>query len=170
LPVYTPVIHPKLKKLFEDMLTISQGPAVDMADKLHRFGTGQVSEQLIGTHLDDDMVGILAENETNICVYPLTRIFGSPQTYTHTQFVNVPLARPLVTISLFYVAPAGFAMLLGRLLASKRGLTTRRRRRPVSTAGGSKSISTRCLAASRNASKTVMKLPQSWETSCVRVF
>jgi hypothetical protein len=42
-----------------------------MAEKLHRFGTGQVSEQLMGTPLDDDMVGMLAENETNICKYPV---------------------------------------------------------------------------------------------------
>ncbi len=48
-------------------MDISQGPAVDMAEKLHRFGTGQVSEQLMGTSLDDDIVGMLAENETNIC-------------------------------------------------------------------------------------------------------
>lgn len=67
LPIYTPVIHPKLKKLFGELLTISQGPALDMAEKLHRFGTGQVSEQLMGTPLDDDMVGMLATNETNIC-------------------------------------------------------------------------------------------------------
>lgn len=67
LPVYTPVIHPKLKKLFGELLTISEGPALDMAEKLHRFGTGQVSEQLMGTPLDDDMVGMLATNETNIC-------------------------------------------------------------------------------------------------------
>jgi hypothetical protein len=45
-----------------------------MAEKLHRFGTGQVSEQLMGTPLDDDVVGMLAENETNICRYPFTRI------------------------------------------------------------------------------------------------
>ena len=51
------------------ILTISEGPSVDMADILHRFGTGQVSEQLMGTALDDDMVGMLAENETNICKY-----------------------------------------------------------------------------------------------------
>lgn len=38
-----------------------------MAEKLHRFGTGQVSEQLMGTPLDDDVVGMLATNETNIC-------------------------------------------------------------------------------------------------------
>ncbi|KAI6778355.1 putative cytochrome p450 phenylacetate 2- protein [Emericellopsis cladophorae] len=75
LPVYTPVIHPKLKKLFGDILTISEGPAIDMAEKLHRFGTGQVSEQLMGTPLDDDMVGMLAENETNIF---RQRTIGSP--------------------------------------------------------------------------------------------
>ncbi|KAH7312500.1 putative cytochrome P450 phenylacetate 2-hydroxylase [Stachybotrys elegans] len=75
LPVYTPVIHPKLKKLFAEILTISQGPPVDMAEKLHRFGTGQVSEQLMGTPLDDDMVGMLAENETNIF---RQRTIGSP--------------------------------------------------------------------------------------------
>ena len=74
LPVYTPVIHPKLKKLFGNILEISQGPAIDMAEKLHRFGTGQVSEQLMGTPLDDDMVGMLAENETNICQYPINSI------------------------------------------------------------------------------------------------
>lgn len=67
LPIYTPVIHPKLKKLVGDVLDISQGPAIDMADRLHHFGTGQVSEQLMGQALDDDVVGMLAENETNIC-------------------------------------------------------------------------------------------------------
>ncbi|RYP25695.1 hypothetical protein DL768_011390 [Monosporascus sp. mg162] len=75
LPIYTPVIHPKLKKLLSDVLEISQGPAVDMADKLHRFGTGQVSEQLMGQALDDDIVGMLAENETNIF---RQRTIGSP--------------------------------------------------------------------------------------------
>ncbi|ROT39231.1 putative cytochrome P450 phenylacetate 2-hydroxylase [Sodiomyces alkalinus F11] len=75
LPIYTPVIHPKLKKLFSEILTISQGPAVDMAEKLHRFGTGQVSEQLMGIALDDDVVGMLAENETNIF---RQRTIGSP--------------------------------------------------------------------------------------------
>jgi phenylacetate 2-hydroxylase len=65
--MYTPVIHPKLVKLFREIFQISQGPAVDMADFLHRFGTGQVSEQLMGLPLDDDMVAMLAENETNIC-------------------------------------------------------------------------------------------------------
>ena len=67
LPIYTPVIHPKLKKLLADVLVISQGPAVDMAERLHHFGTGQVSEQLMGQTLDDDTVGMVAENETNIC-------------------------------------------------------------------------------------------------------
>ncbi|KAF5139474.1 Phenylacetate 2-hydroxylase [Metarhizium anisopliae] len=75
LPIYTPVIHPKLKKLIGDILTLSQGNAVDMAEKLHRFGTGQVSEQLMGTPLDDDIVGMLAENETNIF---RQRTVGSP--------------------------------------------------------------------------------------------
>ncbi|KID96534.1 Cytochrome P450, partial [Metarhizium majus ARSEF 297] len=75
LPIYTPVIHPKLKKLLGDILTLSQGNAVDMAEKLHRFGTGQVSEQLMGTPLDDDIVGMLAENETNIF---RQRTVGSP--------------------------------------------------------------------------------------------
>ncbi|KAK7730287.1 hypothetical protein SLS63_005857 [Diaporthe eres] len=75
LPIYTPVIHPKLKKLFGELLTISQGPALDMAEKLHRFGTGQVSEQLMGTPLDDDIVGMLATNETNIF---RQRTIGSP--------------------------------------------------------------------------------------------
>jgi hypothetical protein len=31
LPIYTPVIHPKLKLLFNDILIISEGPAIDMA-------------------------------------------------------------------------------------------------------------------------------------------
>lgn len=80
LPIYTPVIHPKLKKLFGDILTISEGPPVDMAEKLHRFGTGQVSEQLMGTALDDDMVGMLAVNETNICKhgFPLKKKITCP--------------------------------------------------------------------------------------------
>lgn len=69
LPIYTPVIHPKLVKLLGQMLIISQGPAVDMAQKLHRFGTGQVAEQLMGAALDDDIVGMLTENETNICEF-----------------------------------------------------------------------------------------------------
>lgn len=67
LPIYTPVIHPKLKRLIGDILKISQGPAVDLAEKLHHFGTGQVSEQLMGQALDDDLVATIAENETNIC-------------------------------------------------------------------------------------------------------
>jgi hypothetical protein len=67
LPIYTPVIHPKLKRLLADILEISWGPAFDMAEKFHRFGTGQVSEQLMGTALDDDMVSLIATNETNIC-------------------------------------------------------------------------------------------------------
>ncbi|PTU19915.1 hypothetical protein P175DRAFT_0439613 [Aspergillus ochraceoroseus IBT 24754] len=75
LPTYTPVIHPKLKKLLGDVLEISQGPAVDMADRLHRFGTGQVSEQLVGQALDDDLVGKIAENEINIF---RQRTIGSP--------------------------------------------------------------------------------------------
>ncbi|KAJ4355171.1 hypothetical protein N0V95_003194 [Ascochyta clinopodiicola] len=75
LPVYTPVIHPKLKKLFGVILELSNGPAIDMAEKLHRFGTGQVSEQLMGTPLDDEVVGMLAENETNIF---RQRTIGSP--------------------------------------------------------------------------------------------
>ncbi|KAF9693130.1 hypothetical protein EKO04_008952 [Ascochyta lentis] len=75
LPVYTPVIHPKLKKLFGEILELSHGPAIDMAEKLHRFGTGQVSEQLMGTPLDDEVVGMLAENETNIF---RQRTIGSP--------------------------------------------------------------------------------------------
>lgn len=69
LPIYTPVIHPKLKKLLGDVLEMSQGPAIDVADRLHRFGTGQVSEQLMGQALGDDLVGRIAENETNICEY-----------------------------------------------------------------------------------------------------
>lgn len=56
------------------MLEISQGPAVDMADKLHRFGSGQVSEQLMGQALDDDTVGMIAENETNICECPVNSV------------------------------------------------------------------------------------------------
>ncbi|CAD6579779.1 MAG: hypothetical protein ASARMPRED_009248 [Alectoria sarmentosa] len=66
LPMYTPVIHPKLKKLLGDVLDISQGPAIDMADTLHRFGTGQVSEQLMGQTLSDEVVRMVAENEINI--------------------------------------------------------------------------------------------------------
>ena len=63
------MIHPRLKKLLSDVLRISQGPAVDMAERLHHFGTGQVSEQLMGQSLDEDVVSMLAENETNICQY-----------------------------------------------------------------------------------------------------
>lgn len=40
-----------------------------MADKLHRFGLGHVSEQLMGQALDEDTVGMLADNETQICEY-----------------------------------------------------------------------------------------------------
>ncbi|KAJ5510162.1 hypothetical protein N7453_002265 [Penicillium expansum] len=75
LPIYTPVIHPKLKKLLGDVLEMSQGPAIDVADRLHRFGTGQVSEQLMGQALGDDLVGRIAENETNIF---RQRTIGSP--------------------------------------------------------------------------------------------
>ena len=73
LPIYTLVIHPRLKKLLGDVLEISKGPSVDMAERLLNFGTGQVSEQLMGQSLDEDVVSMLAENETNICecsVYP----------------------------------------------------------------------------------------------------
>lgn len=76
LPAYTPLAQPKLKALVSDVLALSQGPAaVDMAEKLHRFATGQVAEQLMGTALDDDMVGVLAETETNIFRH---RTIGSP--------------------------------------------------------------------------------------------
>ncbi|KAJ5754224.1 cytochrome P450 phenylacetate 2-hydroxylase [Penicillium manginii] len=75
LPIYTPVIHPKLKRLLGEVLEISQGPALDMAEKLHRFGTGQVSEQLMGQPLDEETVALLAENETNIF---RQRTIGSP--------------------------------------------------------------------------------------------
>jgi phenylacetate 2-hydroxylase len=74
LPIYTPVIHPKLKRLLGEVLEISQGPALDMAEKLHRFGTGQVSEQLMGQPLDEETVALLAENETNICEFPYNEI------------------------------------------------------------------------------------------------
>ena len=67
LKIYTPVIHPKLKKLLGDVFDISQGPAVDIAEKLHQFGTGQVSEQLMGQSLDEDTVRMVSENETSIC-------------------------------------------------------------------------------------------------------
>ena len=40
---------------------------MDMADRLHCFGSGQVSEQLMGQALSDEVVGMLAENETNVC-------------------------------------------------------------------------------------------------------
>ena len=67
LKIYISVIHPKLKKLLGDVFDISQGPAVDIAEKLHHFGTGQVSEQLMGQILDEDTVSMVSENETNIC-------------------------------------------------------------------------------------------------------
>ena len=67
LPIYTPVVHPKLKKLLGDVFDISQGPAVDIAENLHHFGSGQVSQQLMGQTLDEDTVGMLSENETNVC-------------------------------------------------------------------------------------------------------
>ncbi|KFY83171.1 hypothetical protein V498_08256 [Pseudogymnoascus sp. VKM F-4517 (FW-2822)] len=54
---------------------MSKGPAVDVAEKLHHFGTGQVSEQLVGHALDDNTVGMLATNETNIF---RQRTVGSP--------------------------------------------------------------------------------------------
>ncbi|UNI19368.1 hypothetical protein JDV02_005554 [Purpureocillium takamizusanense] len=75
LPIYTPVIHPKLKRFLGDVLEISQGPAIDMGEKLHHFGTGQVSEQLMGQALADDLVATIAENETNIF---RQRTIGSP--------------------------------------------------------------------------------------------
>ena len=66
--------------LIGNVLDISQGPAVDMADRLHQFGTGQVSEQLMGQALDDEMVALLAENETNICEHPFEFILISCST------------------------------------------------------------------------------------------
>ncbi|KAK2756658.1 hypothetical protein FQN54_005103 [Arachnomyces sp. PD_36] len=75
LPAYTPVVNPRLKQLLGEVLTVSDGPAVDMAKTFHRFGTGQIAEQLMGTPLDQDLVGMLAENETNIF---RQRSIGSP--------------------------------------------------------------------------------------------
>ena len=77
LPIYTPIIHPRLKKLLGDVLDISQGPAVDMADRLHHFCTGQVSEQLMGQAFDDATVATAAENETDICWCPVHSILMS---------------------------------------------------------------------------------------------
>jgi hypothetical protein len=45
---------------------VSQGPVLDMAEILHCFGTGVVSEQLVGTRLPESLISHLACNETNI--------------------------------------------------------------------------------------------------------
>lgn len=106
LPIYTPVIHPKLKKLIGDILTLSQGNAVDMAEKLHRFGTGQVSEQLMGTPLDDDIVGMLAENETNICKF--SWVYSYALLFSPSSFLSCFQYSHLLTVRLSSPAYCGF--------------------------------------------------------------
>lgn len=54
---------------------VSQGPALDMAEILHCYGTGMVSEQLVGTALPESLISHLAYNETNIF---RQRTIGSP--------------------------------------------------------------------------------------------
>ncbi|RAO67594.1 uncharacterized protein BHQ10_003606 [Talaromyces amestolkiae] len=75
LPVYNSVVHTRLKKLFDDLLNVSHGPAIDVAEILHCYGTGQICEQLVGQTLDDATVRVIAENETNIF---RQRTIGSP--------------------------------------------------------------------------------------------
>ena len=48
---------------------------MDMAEILHCFGTGMVSEQLVGTQLSEELISHLAYNETNIF---RQRTVGSP--------------------------------------------------------------------------------------------
>ncbi|GAP88195.2 putative cytochrome P450 [Rosellinia necatrix] len=52
--------------LIGDVHTISNGPAIDMAETFHQFGTGQVADQLTGKVVDHDLVGTIAHNETAI--------------------------------------------------------------------------------------------------------
>ncbi|KAI1322612.1 putative cytochrome P450 phenylacetate 2-hydroxylase [Xylariaceae sp. FL0255] len=66
LPIYTPVIHPKLMKLLAQVQEVSEGPAIDMAKIFLCFGNGQVAEQLMGQPFDDELVADVAENEANI--------------------------------------------------------------------------------------------------------
>lgn len=54
---------------------VSKGPAMDMAEILHCYGTGMVSEQLVGTALPAELISHLAYNETNIF---RQRTVGSP--------------------------------------------------------------------------------------------
>ncbi|KAF7983120.1 hypothetical protein HWV62_24077 [Athelia sp. TMB] len=72
---YIPIITPQLKRLMGVVQNVSQGPAMDMAEILHCFGTGMVSEQLVGTQLSEELISHLAYNETNIF---RQRTVGSP--------------------------------------------------------------------------------------------
>lgn len=72
---YIPMITPQLKRLMGVVQNVSKGPAMDMAEILHCFGTGMVSEQLVGTELPESLISHLAYNETNIF---RQRTVGSP--------------------------------------------------------------------------------------------
>ncbi|KAF8582383.1 putative cytochrome P450 phenylacetate 2-hydroxylase [Ramaria rubella] len=75
LPEYIPIIQPQLKRLLGLVSDVSKGPALDMAEILHCFGTGMVSEQLVGTALPESLISHMAYNETNIF---RQRTIGSP--------------------------------------------------------------------------------------------
>lgn len=143
LPIYTPVIHPKLKRLMGEVLEVSQGPSVDMAEKFHHFGTGQVAEQLMGQALDHKRVAILAENETNICRYTQTLISFTLHTYDIVQSVSVLLAHPPATMSRQCAAPAKSALQLVICSVSSAGRMTKRKKRRRNIAPCSKPISMR---------------------------
>lgn len=69
------MITPQLKRLMGVVQNVSKGPAMDMAEMLHCFSAGMVSEQLVGTQLPESLISHLAYNETNIF---RQRTVGSP--------------------------------------------------------------------------------------------
>lgn len=54
---------------------VSKGPAMDMAEILHCYGTSMVSAQLVGTALSAELISHITSNETNIF---RQRTLGSP--------------------------------------------------------------------------------------------
>lgn len=72
---YIPLIQPQLKRLIGMVSNISKGPALDLAEILHCYGSGMVSDQLFGTALPDSLISHVAYNETNIF---RQRTVGSP--------------------------------------------------------------------------------------------
>ncbi|KAF8492259.1 cytochrome P450 [Gautieria morchelliformis] len=63
---YTYIIQPRMKRFIGDILELSKGPAIDPTDLLHTYGSGIISEQLVGSTLPDSLVTHIADTETAI--------------------------------------------------------------------------------------------------------